>query len=182
VAAKLYGNFTGGTNTSSIYQEVSVTPGETMAALGWFCNWSLDRMAGSNTVTMNIEWRTAANAVISRESTLAADAASPTNYLMRTLVSGVVPPNAAKARLSIEFRQQANVGGAIFFDDIQFGRVDCPICVGDFNEDGGIDGSDIEAFFSAWEQGQSAADVSQDGGVDGGDVQVFFTAWELGSC
>ncbi len=182
VSAKLYGNFTGGVNTSSIYQEMSVTPGETMAAVGWFYNWSADRMAGANAVTMNIEWRTIGNAVISRESTVAANASSPTDYLMRSVVFGTVPPNAAKARLSIEFRQTANTAGAIFIDDVQFGRVECPQCIGDFNEDGGIDGADIEAFFRSWEAGEAGADVSQDGGVDGSDVQVFFTAWERGSC
>ena len=55
-------------------------------------------------------------------------------------------------------------------------------CVGDFNQDGGIDGADVEAFFIAWEAGNNSADVNLDGGVDGGDVEVFFLAWENGSC
>lgn len=54
--------------------------------------------------------------------------------------------------------------------------------VGDFDNTGGIDGSDVEAFFAAWELGDPSADVNQDGGVDGQDVGVFFTAWEAGSC
>ncbi|MCX5688965.1 MAG: immunoglobulin domain-containing protein [Planctomycetota bacterium] len=53
-------------------------------------------------------------------------------------------------------------------------------CVSDFNQDGGVDGSDIEAFFVIWETGDGAADVNQDGGVDGSDVDVFFAAWESG--
>jgi hypothetical protein len=56
------------------------------------------------------------------------------------------------------------------------------ICFADFNQDGGIDGSDIDAFFTAWEAGEPAADVSADGGVDGGDIEAFFTSWEAGSC
>ncbi len=55
-------------------------------------------------------------------------------------------------------------------------------CIGDFNGDGGIDGTDVEAFFAAWEAGASAADVNQDGGVDGADVATFFAAWESGGC
>ncbi len=55
-------------------------------------------------------------------------------------------------------------------------------CIGDFNQDGGIDGSDVEAFFVAWAAGTGSADVNQDGGVDGSDVETFFTAWENGSC
>ncbi|MBX3382600.1 MAG: hypothetical protein KF864_03725 [Phycisphaeraceae bacterium] len=55
-------------------------------------------------------------------------------------------------------------------------------CVGDFNQDGGIDGADVEAFFLAWEDSEPAADVNQDGGVDGADVEFFFNAWESGDC
>jgi glucose/arabinose dehydrogenase len=55
-------------------------------------------------------------------------------------------------------------------------------CTGDFNQDGGIDGADVEAFFIAWANGTGSADVNQDGGVDGADVEVFFVAWANGSC
>jgi hypothetical protein len=55
-------------------------------------------------------------------------------------------------------------------------------CPADFNQDGGVDGSDIDAFFAAWELGEPAADVNQDGGVDGGDIGTFFAAWENGGC
>lgn len=55
-------------------------------------------------------------------------------------------------------------------------------CPADFNADGGVDGSDIDAFFTAWESGDGAADVNLDGGVDGSDVGVFFEAWEAGGC
>lgn len=56
------------------------------------------------------------------------------------------------------------------------------LCVGDFNQDGGIDGSDVDAFFAAWSAGDASADVNQDGGIDGSDVDTFFIAWESGSC
>ncbi|MBS0195181.1 MAG: hypothetical protein JSR77_00325 [Planctomycetes bacterium] len=61
-------------------------------------------------------------------------------------------------------------------------EVACPPCPADFNQDGGVDGSDVEAFFAAWEAGGTDADVNQDGGVDGGDVAAFFVAWEAGGC
>lgn len=51
-------------------------------------------------------------------------------------------------------------------------------CPADFNEDGGIDGGDVDAFFAQWENGN--ADFNQDGGVDGGDVIDFFDRWESG--
>jgi photosystem II stability/assembly factor-like uncharacterized protein len=53
-------------------------------------------------------------------------------------------------------------------------------CAADFNDDGGVDGGDIEAFFLAWQAGNSPADINGDGGVDGSDVQSFFTLWEQG--
>ncbi|MCX5691639.1 MAG: carbohydrate-binding protein, partial [Planctomycetota bacterium] len=55
-------------------------------------------------------------------------------------------------------------------------------CPADFNQDGGVDGADVGAFFDSWEQGDSGADVNQDGGVDGADVAAFFAFWELGGC
>jgi hypothetical protein len=58
----------------------------------------------------------------------------------------------------------------------------CPVCPADFNEDGGVDGADINAFFQAWQDGDSCADVNQDGGVDGADIGDFFTLWQNGGC
>jgi hypothetical protein len=58
----------------------------------------------------------------------------------------------------------------------------CPVCAADFNEDGGIDGDDINAFFQAWEAGESCADVNEDGGIDGDDIRAFFRLWENGGC
>jgi hypothetical protein len=54
-----------------------------------------------------------------------------------------------------------------------------PACPADFNADGGVDGADIESFFTAWEAGDGIADVNADGGVDGSDVETFFAAWKL---
>lgn len=50
----------------------------------------------------------------------------------------------------------------------------------DFNRDGGVDGSDVEAFFTAWESGEEIADFNMDGGVEGSDIEAFFVAWENG--
>jgi hypothetical protein len=55
-------------------------------------------------------------------------------------------------------------------------------CPADFNQDGGVDGGDVESFFISWEAGASSADVNADGGVDGSDVESFFTAWQAGGC
>lgn len=55
-------------------------------------------------------------------------------------------------------------------------------CPADFNMDGGVDGTDVDAFFWSWEAGEADADVNADGGVDGGDVDRFFVLWEGGGC
>ena len=55
-------------------------------------------------------------------------------------------------------------------------------CAADFNQDGGVDGADINAFFEAWEAGEGTADVNLDGGVAGADVDAFFLVWEAGGC
>jgi len=181
--AKMYGNFTGGTNTNTLFQDVNVTAGDTMVGQAWFYNRSDDAMAGQNTASLIIEWRSATNQVLSRRTTLAANAASPRNMHTRVLVQGTVPPNATKARFLVEFTQIGNVNGAIFIDDMLFGRLQCPApCFADFNEDGGIDGRDVEDFFVAWAFSESRSDVNVDGGVDGTDVEVFFGLWSSGEC
>jgi len=58
----------------------------------------------------------------------------------------------------------------------------CPACPADYNQDGGIDGTDVEAFFIDWQASEGCSDTNQDGGVDGADVETFFTAWEGGGC
>jgi len=52
----------------------------------------------------------------------------------------------------------------------------------DFNRDGGVDGSDVSAFFTTWEAGDSDADINGDGAVDGEDVEAFMVTWENGGC
>ncbi len=59
--------------------------------------------------------------------------------------------------------------------------IDTP-CVADYNQDGGVDGADVEAFFTDWSQGLGGADVNSDGGVDGADVEEFFVRWSEGAC
>jgi hypothetical protein len=55
-----------------------------------------------------------------------------------------------------------------------------PPCPADVTRDGGVDGSDISAFFAAWEIGEASSDLNGDGAVDGQDVHEFFSHWEAG--
>lgn len=58
----------------------------------------------------------------------------------------------------------------------------CPECAADFDGNGGVDGGDLAAFFSAFEEGGECADVDANGGVDGGDLALFFQLFEQGGC
>ncbi len=58
----------------------------------------------------------------------------------------------------------------------------CPVCAADFDQNGGVDGADIGAFFAEFESGATCADVDQNGGVDGGDIGAFFVLFEAGGC
>ena len=58
----------------------------------------------------------------------------------------------------------------------------CAPCAADYNQDGGVDGGDIAAFFPDWEASASCADVNLDGGIDGGDIESFFSLWQEGGC
>ncbi len=58
----------------------------------------------------------------------------------------------------------------------------CPVCAADYNQDGGVDGADVAAFFLDWENGLPCADVNLDGGIDGADVSFFYAFWEQGNC
>lgn len=58
----------------------------------------------------------------------------------------------------------------------------CPACAADYDEDGGVTGADLAAFFADYESGDACADVDADGGVTGGDLAFFFAAFEAGGC
>lgn len=102
-------------------------------------------------------------------------------------------PLASGAVVSGAFSSTLTISGTTFTDEDTFfctvsnscGDVfselaSLQVCPADFNCDGGVDGSDVSAFFSAWEAGEFFSDINVDGGIDGSDVQAFFFRWENG--
>lgn len=90
------------------------------------------------------------------------------------LPDGVYPVYAA-----LESRSRPAEGPALVGEV----EVRChPFCPADYNEDGGVDGADVGAFFIDWERASPLADVNNDGGIDGQDVEHFFTIWQAGGC
>ena len=59
---------------------------------------------------------------------------------------------------------------------------ECPACAADYDNNGGVDGGDLAAFFVDFEAGEECADVDGNGGVDGGDLAAFFQVFESGGC
>jgi hypothetical protein len=56
----------------------------------------------------------------------------------------------------------------------------CNVCLADTNCDGSVDGDDVIAFFTPWDNGLAEADFNNDGSVDGDDVIEFFGRWDSG--
>jgi hypothetical protein len=97
---------------------------------------------------------------------------------------GLTPSSQIKLRFVAQDAVNPSLVEAAL-DDVSLTGLQCvdpTPCPADFNQDGGVDGSDVAAFFQAWQNGESSADVNQDGGVDGGDVATFFIAWQNGGC
>ncbi len=58
----------------------------------------------------------------------------------------------------------------------------CSPCPADYNQDGGVDGADVDTFFADWVNAAPCADANADGGIDGADVDTFFEFWVAGGC
>ena len=97
-----------------------------------------------------------------------------------------VPLNNPFGASNVRIRFNDGVSGWWALADLaltgEIGTNPCPPCAADFNNDGGVDGADIESFFAAWTDGASCGDANLDGGIDGGDIESFFAAWENGGC
>lgn len=93
--------------------------------------------------------------------------------------------NFNKAEIYAGRGTQGTGGSIVRFDDyavLDFGAVQCPPCGADYDNNGGVDGGDLAAFFTDFEAGAACADVDANGGVDGGDLGQFFALFEAGGC
>lgn len=95
---------------------------------------------------------------------------------------GLVPTSQVRVRFIAEDAGNGSLVEAAI-DDFAIVGLTCTSpepCLADFDQDGGVTGSDISAFFVDFEQGASSADLDQDGGVTAGDIAVFFERFEAG--
>ncbi|HLO42398.1 MAG TPA: glycoside hydrolase family 16 protein [Phycisphaerales bacterium] len=177
-SAKLYGNFSGGPNTSGIYQDIPAVAGQRVRAFSNWYNWSSDFMRGANTCDMKIEWRGAGDTLISTQTIQTLTATSPQNTHMPFELRGTAPAGTTKARLVFTFNQPANASGAAFIDTVEFGYIDA--CIADFDRSGFVDTVDYDRYVQAFEAGFECADVDASGFVDTDDFDTFVQAFEAG--
>jgi hypothetical protein len=191
-ACKSFGNFTGGENASGVFQSFPTMPGETWEAKAWVGTPSGDRISGGNFAAVNIEWRDALNNLISFDTLVAADAATPPDQWFERTLTATAPAGAAFARVVLIHIQPAFAGGAVWWDDASFQTVvGCDST--DFNGDGIFpDNQDIIDFIEVFAGAPCPTeptfmcndlDFNNDGIFpDNGDLIKFIEVFAGGSC
>ncbi|MGN6552620.1 MAG: family 16 glycosylhydrolase [Verrucomicrobiota bacterium] len=131
---KVFGQFTGAENYSGAFQDVACSSGNSYRADAWLLTPSSDKIAGANTAWVEVSFRDAAANILELYRTPLMDANSPagvwlnlpvTNQvnpangaLIGTTSNLIAPSGTAFVRQQIVFRQLANAGGSVRFDDL----------------------------------------------------------------
>lgn len=100
------------------------------------------------------------------------DADNDGDFADPTAIAGSIDPNSADEGYHV----------VLYLGNTTPAGSECPPCAADYDQNGGVDGGDLGAFFADFEQGLPCADVDGNGGVDGGDLGTFFTLFEAGGC
>lgn len=132
---KVYGQFSGVENVTGIYQDRPASPGQTFTASGWAFTPNNDKIAGANSAWMEVSFRNASAAALATYRTALVTANSPGSIWMKLAVTNqldianssvigsvtnlVAPSNTSFVRYQVVFRQLANAGGAVLFDDLK---------------------------------------------------------------
>jgi beta-glucanase (GH16 family) len=177
---KLFGQFTGGANTSGASQGMSVVAGQELRATAESFIRAADSLAGtSNSVVMKIEFynefggKRSSPAFLNEVVATIANGSSPNNVWRPHELLATAPAGAVEARLALVFLQTAaNGAGAVHIDNVSFGVI-APL-EGDFNGDGRVDADDLGVWHGDFgaETGV-AADANGDGVADGADFLMW---------
>jgi beta-glucanase (GH16 family) len=185
---KLFGQFTGGANSSGVSQGISVVAGDEVRASAESFIRSQDSIAGTNnSVAMKIEFynlfggRAGSSALLDDVTATIANAASPNDQWRAHELTAVAPPGAVEARLAFVFQQQGNAGGAVHIDHVSF--VNSRLTpAADADGDGDVDADDLGLWLEHYgSDSELAADADGDGDVDGGDFLVWQRELGLGT-
>lgn len=158
-ALKIYGQFTGGANTSGVSQGVAVDGGVLVRAETSSHTPSWDTLFGKdNEVTMRIEFFSSfgadsgSNDFLGEVSQLIHDGSSTQNAWLDHTLEAIAPDGAVEARLSFLFDQFDNDNGAVWIDSASLVLEE--VLAGDYNGDGVVDAAD----YAVWRDGGSPDD------------------------
>jgi hypothetical protein len=95
------------------------------------------------------------------------------------VTSQIITPVVANLRYLLRVGNWSEAGSGGLAANVVF-TPSTTSCPADYNNDTGVDGDDVIAFFADWDAGIITADLTGDGGVDGDDVIYFFERWDSG--
>jgi beta-glucanase (GH16 family) len=114
---QMWGAYNGQNNSSGLYQDIPVAPGETWQASIWARNRPGDALQVSNQALFKLEFVDASGSALLRDQLVAVNAGSPANY-QNFVLRGIAPAGAAYARLVVQLDQVgATTGGSVNVDD-----------------------------------------------------------------
>lgn len=164
-ALKVFGQFTGGANSSGVSQGVAVQEGVMVRADAIAQSPAWDTLSGKdNEVTMTIEFfssfgaASGSNSSLGEVSQLIHDGSNEQGEWLDHTLQAIAPENAVEARLSFHFDQIDNDNGAIWIDSASLVLEEA--LAGDYNGDGVVDAAD----YAVWRDG--AAPVDGQAGYD----------------
>lgn len=185
-ALKLFGQFSGQSNTSGVYQGITVRPGEWVEGSLSALTRSADSIAGTtNRAQAKIEFYSDYGAPYGSAAFLGelvetlVDGTTTEDVWHSFQMEGIAPEAAVEARLVLQFAQPDGHGGAVFVDSVTFGT-SRPSIPGDFNNDGNVDSADLAIWTSAYGV-SSLADADGDGDSDGGDFLLWQRSFGISS-
>jgi len=128
VAAVVTGPDQGGWDVSGYWQRLDSQPGERWEAMVWVGHSSASPLTGESVAIVNIEWRDAGDKLISYESHVVADAATPTDeYQPFAVVSGPAPAGTVATHFLIAVLQSPDdPPPAVFYDQATFYSLQSP--------------------------------------------------------
>jgi beta-glucanase (GH16 family) len=143
---KVFGQFNGGDNYSGSFQDTPVTAGQSFAADGWALTPVGDQIAGGDTAWIEVSFRDVSAAVLAMYRTALINNSTPAgawlnlavtnqlnpanNAVIGSVTNLVAPVGASFVRYQIVFRQPAQAGGAVLFDDLNLkaaGAMEFPV-------------------------------------------------------
>lgn len=130
---KVYGQFNGLQNDSGAYQDIPTTAGASYTGSAWAYTSATDRISGNDSAWVEVTFRGATNILALYRSAVVSTNTPPGTWinlpitnqfdpqtfaLIGAVTNLVAPVGTLFVRKQILFRQVANAGGSVFWDDL----------------------------------------------------------------